>query len=113
MANKDYNERFETERWRPQDDIPYEQIVKHIIEDYYRIQERLEKLVDYTKKLERDYENEKKQRISKGEKNKIIGERFTVINRKYKRLYTFLEYLKEKYNITEDIKEFSTPDDNE
>lgn len=99
MAKKDYNERYETERWRPQDDIPYEQIVKHIIEDYYRLEEQLEKVAAYARKLEREVENEKKERAKKAATNSRMQEKLTEARRKITRLEGYIHWLRETYNI--------------
>ena len=69
---------------RPQDDIPYEQLMKHIIEDYHRLQRQLDYIVPYTKKLEAKIEYLKDENARKGLTNKTNKERLVAKNREMK-----------------------------
>lgn len=81
---------------RPQDDIPYEQRMKFIIQGYRKLYEDNEKLVTYLKQLEQEIEEYKellsvnKQRFEK--KNRELVEK----RREMKRLSARITFLEEK-----------------
>lgn len=83
-------------RKRPQDDLPYEQRMKHIIEHYRVLLEQNERLVNYAKKLETKIgELEEKLSLSK-HSNEKNHNRFIEKNRETKRLQAHISWLEEK-----------------
>ena len=94
-------------RKRPQDDLPYEQQMKHIIEHYRWLLDQNEKLAMYAKKLEHRIELLKDNITKKGEVNLRQGEANVQLNRENKRLKAHISWLTGKLNALSDndIKE--------
>lgn len=86
-------------RKRPQDDLPYERRMYYIIKDYRRLQGRLEELKDYAKQLEKDLRKEKDKRYHLSSTNMRLSQKSVKANRGKKRLYNYITYLIEKYDI--------------
>lgn len=84
------------ERKRPQDDIPYEVRMKYIIQGYRRLEQKLEKLVAYAKKLECENEELQDQISLKGWKNQQMSEKNTLYRRENKALKKENEALNKK-----------------
>ena len=58
---------------RPQDEIPYELRMKNIIRGYRWLERQLERIVPYTKKLEKENEELHEKLSLKGWKNLKMG----------------------------------------
>lgn len=84
------------DRKRPQDDIPYEVRMKYIIMGYRRLEQKLEKLTAYAKKLERENEELQDQISMKGWKNLQMSEKNTLYRRENKALKKENEALNKK-----------------
>jgi len=77
-------------------EIPYEQRMKYIIEDYRRLLERNERLAAHARALERRIDQLEKDVTYRAAKNVEISERFVEKNREVKRLRAHIKWLEEK-----------------
>lgn len=81
---------------RPQDDLPYEQRMKHIIQGYRRLLEQNEKLADYARSIERKIGFLEKEITTKAAKNVEISNKFVEKNRECKRLKAHIKWIEEQ-----------------
>ena len=81
---------------RPQDDLPYEQRMKHIIEGYRWLLDENDRLAAYAKSLERKIENLEKDITYRAGKNVEVSAKFVEQNREVKRLRAHIRWLEEK-----------------
>lgn len=89
MENQNY-------RHRPQDDIPYEQRMKSIIQGYRKLYEDNEKLTSYLKQLEKEIEEYKGLLSLKRHDFEKKNEEFVQKRREVKRLRERIKFLEEK-----------------
>lgn len=89
MDNQNYHR-------RPQDDIPYEQRMKFIIEGYRKLYEDNEKLVEYLKQLEEEVENYKGLLSLKRYDFEKKNEQYVQKRREANRYKTRIKFLEEK-----------------
>lgn len=68
-----------TNKYQPQDDIPYEHQMKRIIEDYKRLKASQEKLTAYAKQLEEHLKNQEEEYEDKIKKLKEELEQIRVL----------------------------------
>ena len=80
----------------PQADLPYEVQMKYIIHGYRKLQEQLDYIVPYTKKLEKTIENQKEKIAKQGSTNMRLHEKFIEANREKKRWKAYSEWLSER-----------------
>lgn len=78
---------------RPQDDIPYEVRMKVIIESHRKLEERLETLKAYARKLERKVDDLNDKLAKKKMSNQSVHEKFVLANREKKRYKARCEWL--------------------
>ena len=91
----DMNERNNYHR-APQDDLPYEQQMKHIIEHYRWLLDQNGRLAAYARSLEKKVEALEKDLANRAAKNMNLHERFVEKNRECKRLKAHIEWLNEQ-----------------
>lgn len=89
---------------KPQDDLPYEQRMKHIIEHYRWLLDQNDKLAAYARSLEQKVKYLEKDLTYRISKNVQISEKFVEKNREVKRLRIYIAWLKEKF-ASQDNKE--------
>ena len=89
MENQNYHR-------RPQDDIPYEQRMKFIIEGYRKLYEDNEKLVTYLKQLEQEIEKYKGLLSLKRHDFDRKNEQYVQKRREANRYKTRIKFLEEK-----------------
>lgn len=77
-------------------DIPYEQRMKYIIEDYRRLLDQNERLAAYAKALEKKIEDLERDLTYRIGKNVEISARFVEKNRECKRLHAHIKWLEEQ-----------------
>lgn len=81
---------------RPQDDLPYEQHMKHIIKGYRYLYDKMEQLVPYTKELEEKNKNLNEKLSVANHRHDITFGKLVAARREVKRLTAHIEWLKEK-----------------
>lgn len=79
---------------RPQDDIPYEVIVKHIIEDYRRLLHNNDTLKDYARSLERKIETLNEELSLRAYKNERMHSQLVQARRERKRMQAYSAYIR-------------------
>lgn len=77
-------------------DIPYEQRMKYIIEDYRKLYDLNERLAEYARRLEKRVAHLEGELSEKIEKNTSINNRLVEKNRECKRLLARIEFLEDK-----------------
>ncbi len=87
----------------PQKDLPYEVQMKYIIHGYRKLQEQLDYIVPYTKKLEKTIENLEEKISLQRYKNKNLYEKYVENNREKKRWKAHSEWLTERMDEMERI----------
>ena len=86
----------EYNRRRPQDDLPYEQQMKHIIRHYRWLLDQNEKLAAYARKLEREIDKLMEKTAKQAMTNASEHERIIQVRRERDRLKAHIEWLYEK-----------------
>ena len=88
---------------RPQDDLPYEQRMKHIIEHYRWLLEQNDRLAAYARKLEQTVSEQSEKLAKRTATNRSLSDRFVEKNRENKRLKAHIEWLEEKIKKLEEV----------
>jgi len=89
-------------RRRPQDDLPYEQRMKHIIEHYRWLLEQNDRLAAYARSLEQKIEAQG-DRLAKAQVSRdAYYEKLVEKRRECRRLSAHIEWLKEKLRECEE-----------
>lgn len=87
----------------PQADLPYEVRMKFIIHGYRKLQEKLDYIVPYTKRLEQKIERMQDKIAKQSVANKKLQESFVEANREKKRWRAHSEWLAERIEKLEGL----------
>jgi len=81
---------------RPQDDLPYEQRMKAIIQGYRWLLDQNERLAAYARKLERDVQRLREKTSLQGYTNRHQSDKLLEKSRECKRLKAHIAWLEEQ-----------------
>lgn len=88
---------------RPQDDLPYEQRMKHIIQHYRWLLDQNDRLAAYARKLEGKIEHLENELAERKRRNRNISDKVLEKTREVKRLHAHIEWLEEQIKKQQEL----------